>query len=120
MGFPQTISGLKNAGYKFEGESECKSCGADIEWWTTPRGKKLPTDHGTARPHWETCPEADSHRSSGDSRDSAPAPTSKVTSATLDMDWLKEKAKGCYCVVCRKLTGKSQEQEQKSKDEEPF
>lgn len=101
MGFPQTINGLKNAGYKFEGESQCKTCGADIEWWTTPKGKKMPTDHGTARPHWETCPEADSHRN----QDSAP--TSKVTSATLDMDWLREKAKGCYCVVCRKLTGKS-------------
>src|SRR5208282_153230 len=46
MGFPQTIEELKAAGYKFDGESQCKSCGADIEWWTTPRGKKMPVDHG--------------------------------------------------------------------------
>lgn len=112
MAFPTTINGLKIAGYKFEGESQCKSCGADIEWWATPRGKKMPTDHGTARPHWETCPEADSHRTG-----SAPAPTSKITSATLDMDWLKEKAKGCYCVVCRKLTGNSVAEKSQSDDD---
>lgn len=105
MAFPTTREGLRNAGYTFEGESECKKCGADIEWWTTPRGKKMPTDSGTARPHWGTCPEADSFRDS-DSRSSAPAANSKITSATVDMNWLKEHAKGCHCVVCKKITGR--------------
>jgi len=100
MAFPTTIEGLKDAGYKFEGDSECKSCGADIEWWTTPNNKKMPTDHGTATPHWSTCPSASQHRSSSS------APTSKITTATLNMDWIREQAKGCHCVVCKKLTGR--------------
>lgn len=100
MGFPTTLEELKEQGYKFSGDGECRSCGADIEWWETPRGKKMPMDHGTATSHWSSCPNADSHRSGN------AAPTSKVTTATLNMDWLKEQAKSCHCVVCKKITGR--------------
>jgi len=102
MSFPTTLQELKDAGYKWEGESQCRSCGARIEWWLTPRGKKMPTDHGTATPHWSTCPDADQHRSGNGDR-----PNSKITTATLNMDWLKEQAKNCHCVVCKKITGRA-------------
>lgn len=98
MALPQTIDELRAAGYKFEGDSSCRSCGADIEWWTTPRGKKMPFDDGTAISHFSTCPNADQHRND--------APTSKITTATLDMDWLKKEAAKCFCTVCRKITGR--------------
>jgi len=32
---------------------KCKSCGAEIEWWTTTDGKKMPVDVSPA-PYW--CP----------------------------------------------------------------
>jgi hypothetical protein len=100
MSYPQTLDELRQQGYKHNGDGECRSCGADIEWWETPRGKKMPTDHGTATPHWSTCPNANEHRSP-----SEPS-RSKVTTATLNMDWLREQARSCHCVVCRKITGR--------------
>jgi hypothetical protein len=100
MSFPVTIDEMRRQGYKHNGDGTCRSCSADIEWWITPNGKHLPFDANTATPHWSTCPEADSFRKD------TPAPTSKITSATLNMDWLKEQAKGCHCVVCKKLTGR--------------
>lgn len=99
MSFPQTIEELKRAGYTFEGAGRCRTCGEDIEWWETPSHKKIPMDHGTAVSHFSTCPQADQHRS-------APASTSKISTATLNMDWLKEQAKNCHCVVCKKITGR--------------
>lgn len=104
MAFPSNLNELRAAGYKHVGEGECKSCGEDIEWWETPKGKHIPMDHGTARAHWSTCPEADQHRTSGE-RHGKPT-TSKITTATLDMDWLKKQAAGCHCVVCKKITGR--------------
>lgn len=100
MSYPQTIDEMREQGYKFEGAAQCKGCGADIEWWTTPRGKKMPTDEGTATPHWSTCPNAKEFKSGSE------APTSKITTATLNMDWLKEQAKSCHCTVCKKITGR--------------
>lgn len=102
MAFPTTMDELREQGYKFESDSECKSCGAAIEWWKTPRGKMMPCDHGTATPHWSTCPNADQHRTPKGND----APTSKITTATLNMDWLKEQAKNCHCTVCKKITGR--------------
>ena len=100
MPFPTTLEGLKAEGYKFEGDGKCKGCGVDIEWWTTPRGKKMPCDFGTATPHWSTCPNRDEFKAE------APAGSSKITTATLNMDWLKQQAKNCHCIVCKKLTGR--------------
>jgi hypothetical protein len=103
MAYPQTIEELKARGYRHSGDGKCNSCGAALEWWDTPTGKHMPTNYGTATPHWSTCPSVNQHRESK----TAPAPTSKVTTATLNMDWLKEQAKNCHCVVCNKISGRS-------------
>ena len=100
MAFPTNLDEMRQQGYKFEGDGTCKGCGAAIEWWITPRGKKMPTDYGTATPHWSTCPKAQDFKSD------APVGSSKITTATLNMDWLKEQAKNCHCTVCKKLTGR--------------
>ena len=62
--------------------SKCKSCGADILWVITPKGKRTPLDAKKIRvatlmnddppkieevyegyvSHWATCPTADKHR----------------------------------------------------------
>jgi len=100
MPFPQTLDELRSQGYKFEGESQCRGCGVDIEWWITPNNKKMPCDYGTATPHWTTCPERDQFKKTNE------APTSKVTSATVNWDWLREQAKSCHCTVCKKISGR--------------
>jgi hypothetical protein len=61
MAFPKTLEELKAAGYKYNGDGTCRSrkCEARIEWWITPRGKKIPLDidgKGNITPHWSTCP----------------------------------------------------------------
>jgi hypothetical protein len=58
MPFPQTIKEMLDQGYKLSNRAECRACGADIEWWSTPHGKKLPVNYGTAIAHWATCPQA--------------------------------------------------------------
>lgn len=52
----------------------CRSCGAQIVWMKTKRGKNIPVDAETANPgervfqygvhtsHFSTCPNADQHR----------------------------------------------------------
>ena len=102
MALPTTIDELRQQNYKYSGDSECKACGADIEWWETPRGKKIPMNHGTAIAHWSTCPNVADFRANRDE-----PLTSKITTATLNMDWLKQQAAGCHCVVCKKITGRS-------------
>lgn len=56
-GFPKTEAGLVAAGYKFEKQGKCSSpvCGAEIEWWITPKSKRIPLDAGTLEPHFGTC-----------------------------------------------------------------
>jgi len=67
MPFPKTLDELREAGYKYENGTDCKGCGAPIEFWRSPkRGDKgdklIPMDYGTAMPHWSTCPVADQFR----------------------------------------------------------
>lgn len=67
MPFPKDLDALKLAGYVFSNHAVCKGCGSDIEWWTTPRGAKIPMnpmDRGSspAEAHFRSCPEADSFR----------------------------------------------------------
>ena len=65
MPFPETIDELKAAGYKFLNDSNCRGCGFAIEWWETPKGKKMPMDvlaDGTCESHWGTCPKAKEFR----------------------------------------------------------
>jgi hypothetical protein len=61
MPFPQTTQELLAAGYKFDNDANCRGCGASIEWWITPKHKRMPMDvhaDDTVEPHWSTCPEA--------------------------------------------------------------
>ncbi|HTM42491.1 MAG TPA: hypothetical protein VL177_16350 [Terriglobales bacterium] len=46
---------MKADGYVFEGSSECKKCGARVEWAKTPRGKKIPYNAGSTLCHFDTC-----------------------------------------------------------------
>lgn len=63
MGFPRTLKEMKEYGYKFSGDATCKGCQEDIEFWETPRGKKIPMDpmpmeNSAAIAHWTTCENA--------------------------------------------------------------
>lgn len=42
MAVPETLEDLKAAGYVFDNEGICKGCGAEIEWFITPNGRKSP------------------------------------------------------------------------------
>jgi hypothetical protein len=42
MKFPATKEELEAAGYLFDNDAKCRACGADMEWWITPNGKKMP------------------------------------------------------------------------------
>ena len=67
MPFPKTLDELKSAGYVFSNHATCRGCGADIEWWSTPKGSKIcmdPMERGSspAISHFATCPDAGSFR----------------------------------------------------------
>lgn len=55
---------LEADGYRHMGTSRCKgsACGAEIDWYETPRGKNIPINPDTLKPHWETCPSTDEFR----------------------------------------------------------
>lgn len=74
---PETKEELEKAGYVFDNEAHCKGCGAEIEWWITPNGKKMPMSVQEQRvgegyfrsvigfrriPHWSNCPNAKEFR----------------------------------------------------------
>lgn len=61
MPFPKTETELSEAGYKFKSHGHCRSCGSEISWYETPKGKMIPLDPDLAS-HWSTCPDADSFR----------------------------------------------------------
>ena len=66
MPFPRTESELVKAGYEPpKAPSRCRGCGAEIEFWRTPKGKIIPLDAGTLEVHWSTCPQAEQFRSQG-------------------------------------------------------
>lgn len=67
MPFPKTMQDMINQQYKFDDYAVCKGCGEDIEWWSTPRGKKIPMNpmesgSSEAISHFSTCTEAESFR----------------------------------------------------------
>jgi hypothetical protein len=42
MAEPLTSDELKAAGYEYVNDGTCRGCGAAIEWWITPGGKRMP------------------------------------------------------------------------------
>lgn len=67
MPFPQTRDELIARGYKFSNHARCSGCNEEIEWFETPRGKKMPFDlmaDGTSKAvtHFTTCTEKDLFR----------------------------------------------------------
>jgi hypothetical protein len=49
------------SGYKFDNHSRCRGCKAEIEWWITPSGAKMPVDlmptgNTPWTAHFSTCP----------------------------------------------------------------
>ena len=79
MPFPKTDTELVAAGYEFENKVKCRACGADIEFWLTPRGKHMPLDVGTLEPHWSTCTKAGEFRKPKEPAAEAPTPYPKKT-----------------------------------------
>lgn len=63
MAFPKTETELAEQGYTFEGTAKCRgeNCGAEINWYKTPAGKRIPLDPDLT-PHFKTCPNAGSFR----------------------------------------------------------
>jgi hypothetical protein len=67
MPFPQTREALKAAGYCFDNHARCRGCGAEIEWYFSPKGSKMPFDlmpeeTSPAITHFATCPNAEDFR----------------------------------------------------------
>lgn len=62
MSFPTTVEEMEDRNYKRLNDGKCKGCEAEITWWETPNGKKIPMDTGEAKPHWESCPNSDDFR----------------------------------------------------------
>jgi hypothetical protein len=72
VAIPDNRDDLEKLGYKYTGSSACRGCGADMQWFLTPRGKKMPLsaipgteddDSQKLQVHWEVCPEKDKFRS---------------------------------------------------------
>lgn len=97
MPFPRTTEQMTGWGYKPLGMGACKKCGFPIDWWETPKGKKMPVNRDTAVPHWETCTDKESGPSTA---------RSEVKANTSILAWLSKNAATCECVVCKKLTGR--------------
>jgi hypothetical protein len=76
MAIPDNSNDLRRAGYEYSNDSTCRGdgCGARIEWWLTPAGKRMPMSikivgslaEGNRRevlePHWTVCPAAKDFR----------------------------------------------------------
>jgi hypothetical protein len=64
---PKTRDEQMLAGYKFSNHARCRGCHQDIEWWTTPRMRKIPVDlmqsgNDPWISHFATCPDVDQFR----------------------------------------------------------
>jgi len=71
--FPATSNELRAAGYEYDNDGVCRGCGAPMEWWITPSGKKMPLvvikaaplkvpSDDMRQPHFQDCPAADQFR----------------------------------------------------------
>lgn len=52
---PQNKAEMIAQGYKFVNANECKQCGAEVEWWESPKGKNLPILAGSGELHLGGC-----------------------------------------------------------------
>jgi hypothetical protein len=79
---PEKREDLIAMGYVFDNEANCRGCGAPMEWWITPKGKKMPMSiipldaegkvvpsgsltpvrEYVRHPHWSDCPNAEDFR----------------------------------------------------------
>ena len=67
MAFPQTRDEMKERGYVFSNHATCRGCGEEVEWYSTPTGKKIPMNlmlegGSPAIAHWSTCENAEDFR----------------------------------------------------------
>jgi hypothetical protein len=67
MPFPQDRDVLIAAGYRFEDHGVCRGCHDEIEWYTSPKGKKMPFNlmekgSSPAVAHFVTCPDSEEFR----------------------------------------------------------
>ena len=68
MRLPESRAELEIAGYSFSNTAKCRSCPKRIEWWWTPKKRKLPFSvlHTGAVerivPHFWDCPAAKAYR----------------------------------------------------------
>lgn len=67
MSFPETLAGLKAAGYERDYYTRCRGCGAAMEWWATPNGNHIPMNpmpqpDSPAISHFATCVKAEQFR----------------------------------------------------------
>jgi hypothetical protein len=67
VAFPKTFEEMKSQGYVFENDATCSGCGEEIEFWATPKGKRMPMNSmpnstSPAVSHFATCKDADSFR----------------------------------------------------------
>jgi hypothetical protein len=55
---PEKVDDLEKMGYTLDNRANCRFCNKEIEWWITPKEKKMPmTMHSDGRrtPHFADC-----------------------------------------------------------------
>lgn len=74
--YPTTSGELRDAGFVYDNDAVCRGrgCGAQIQWWITPGGKKMPLSFVIVgslaegnrmeklQPHFADCPAAEDFR----------------------------------------------------------
>ena len=105
MAIPETRSQMYRAGWTRGGFSECKGCGAIVEWWSLGDKTKVPLDpdpnnSAEAVSHFKTCPNANDF--SGRNRKpspSAPSEPSPVRWLDTELTRLRERIDARLVVV---------------------
>jgi len=88
MGFPTKAEEMEPAGYKLNGFGTCRGCGEKMEWYISPRGKKIPMNvmpnpSSPAVAHWTTCKESPLFRDKAKPQEEKrPEPARSVTPAS--------------------------------------
>jgi hypothetical protein len=54
--FPRTHKALTLEGFVFVRAGTCADCGASVQWYLTPRQKRMPIDAAKHVPHFWCCP----------------------------------------------------------------